>query len=183
MSGPALALRPVAEIDRARLARWLKDPHVQRWWGSAAAAEAEVRMALTSPTALCRIIIVDGEAVGYVQAHDTGCGPQGASITVPAGTWMTHVFIAVAEQRGRGLAPAALRLLASEVFATTLAPAVALLVPVRIETAVRSYEKAGMRWARVEADPLLGPCWLMLLSRPCRAERDTARANGTSEGG
>jgi aminoglycoside 6'-N-acetyltransferase len=165
-AGTLVALRPVTDLDRARIARWLREPDIQRWWGNAAAAEAEVRIALDSPSSICRIIMADAEPIGYAQALDIGQYDDAPLDKVPAGTWDADLFIASSTHRGRGCGERALALLADEVFSTTLAPAVSLFVSVRNEAAVRAYEKAGFRWVSVERDPLLGPCWLMLLSRP-----------------
>ena len=56
-------------------------------------------------------------------------------------------------------------MLRDEVFATTLALGLSVVVSVRNEAAVRTYEKAGFRWVRVLADPLFGKSWLMLCER------------------
>jgi aminoglycoside 6'-N-acetyltransferase len=87
---------------------------------------------------------------------------------MPAGTWDVDLFIAEPGHRGCGAGERALELLAEEVFTTTLAPALAVFVSVRNEAAVRAYERAGFAWARVWEDPLLGPSWMMLRTRPRR---------------
>lgn len=161
-----ITLRPVADLDRARIMRWLREPEIQRWWGNASAAEAEVRIALSSPSAICRMVMAGAEPIGYAQALDIGRHDDAPRAKVPAGTWDADLFIAKPEHRGKGCGERALALLADEVFTTTLAPAISLFVSVRNEVAVRAYEKAGFRWVSVENDPLLGPCWLMLLNRP-----------------
>ena len=60
---------------------------------------------------------------------------------------------------------AALSLLKTEVFATTLAVAVCVFPSVKNERAVRAYEKAGFRWKRIWNDPALGPSWFMVAER------------------
>lgn len=76
------------------------------------------------------------------------------------------LFIAEPALRGRGHGLGALRAMQAEVFGSTLALGLSVLVSVRNEAAVRIYEKAGFRWVRVLDDPLFGSSWLMLCERP-----------------
>ena len=157
MSSPTL--RPVTDGDRFRLRRWLAEPHVIQWWGSKAAAEASLALAAQTPSAIARIIEYDGAAIGYVQALDL------ADRRLPPLTWIADVFIGTASHRGHGHGAQALVRLRAEVFATTLASALAVRVPVRNERQVRAIEKAGFRWRSVAPDTVLGPCWLMVAAR------------------
>lgn len=114
---------------------------------------------------LCSMIEVDGRPVGYAQAQDT----QSLGASVPhaliSGTFRVDAFIGEAGFRRQGVGQSALRLVAAEVFATTLVPAVIVVAPLKHEAAVRAYERAGFKWLRVIDDPLLGPSWLMRLER------------------
>jgi len=161
-----IRLRPFGPADWDRLSKWLAQPEIERWWGTRSAAEAEIRSALQSASALCRIIEVDGEAAGYAQAIDVALLDGGLPPELPAGAWDADLFIASAEHRGRGVGQAALRLLAREVFATTLAIAISVFAPVRNEAAARAYEKAGFRWVGIVEDPIFGPSWIMIRDRP-----------------
>lgn len=164
----AISLRPATERDLPLIRGWLHHPDIQRWWGNASAAEAEVRLAFETPSALCRLICAGGEPVGYAQALDAhhwgGALPEG----MPPGTWDADLFVAAAGHRGKGTGQIALRLLADEVFSTTLAVALSVFVSVANEKAIRAYEKAGFRWVQVWPDRISGPCWLMLMERPGR---------------
>ena len=161
----AVSLRPVTGSDRARVGQWLAQPDVQRWWGSAGAATAEVQLALGSPSAICRIIEVDGVAVGYAHAVDAGLWGADLPPEVTPGTWDVDLFIADRAQRGQGNGQAALAALVVEVFQTTFAIAVCVFVSIRNEAAVRAYEKAGFGWVRVWPDPVLGPVWMLARER------------------
>ena len=159
-----VTLRSVSRSDETLIERWIRQPEIQRWWGDAASAFAEIRLAQSSPSALCCVILVDGRPAGYAHAIDAalwGELPQG----LPSGTWDVDLFIAEPDLRGKGAGEAALRLLVDEVFSTTLAVAVSVFVSVRNEAAVRIYEKAGFRWVRIWEDPMSGPMWLMLRQR------------------
>jgi RimJ/RimL family protein N-acetyltransferase len=165
-----LRLEPLGPGDHARLRAWLGLPTVLAWWGTRNRAEAEIALALSSPSALCRIIWGDDEPIGYAHALDAalvgGGGRSGASHD--SGTWECVIFIALEAHRGRGAGAAALKALADEVFATTLAVACALQVPVSKEQAVRAVEAAGFRWVRIEQDAALGRVWVMRCERPRR---------------
>lgn len=152
--------------DRERIRRWLEQPEVLAFWGSAAAAEAEVSLALGNSGAVCRLIVADGQAVGYAHALDCVLigGDHAAALAV--GTWDCAVFIASSAHRGQGLGGIALRSLVAEVFASTLALACVIRVPVRSEMAVRAVEAAGFQWVRIEGDAALGPVWVMRAERP-----------------
>lgn len=160
-----LVLRPARDDDRAAIQAWLRRPEIQRWWGSLAAAEAEIMIASETATAIRRMILLDGRAVGYGQAVDAGLTGDEEMLGLAPGTWDVSLFIGEADLRGKGHGLAALRLLSEEVFSTTFALALSVLVSVRNEAAVRIYEKAGFRWQRVLTDPLFGPSWLMLKER------------------
>lgn len=163
---PAVHLRAAMAQDRFRIRRWLAEPLVQAWWGSAASAEAEINLAMSSDVALCRIVEQGGVPIGYGHAVDialwSGPRPDGLA----AGTWDVDLFIASPEHRGLGLGTAALALLAEEVFATTLAVACCGVVSIRNEAGVRAYERARFRWQQIWSDPQLGPSWVMLRERP-----------------
>jgi aminoglycoside 6'-N-acetyltransferase len=163
-----ITLRPARDADWVLIRRWLAQPEIQRWWGNLASAESEVRLALETPSAIARIVVAGAEPIGYAHAIDAAYWGSGLPDGMPAGTWDVDLFIAEPGHRGCGAGERALELLAEEVFTTTLAPALAVFVSVRNEAAVRAYERAGFAWARVWEDPLLGPSWMMLRTRPRR---------------
>ena len=154
--------------DSVQLRNWLALPTVQAWWGSRNRAEAEVAVALASPSAICRIIRLLDEPIGYAHALDGALLEGGAQsrAALDSGAWDCTVFIASERHRGRGLGGLALDLLVGEVFSTTLAVACTLRIPVAKEHAVRAIEAAGFKWVRVESDPGLGRVWLMRRDRP-----------------
>ena len=161
-----MTLRPATVRDWALIRGWLKRPEIQRWWGSLAAAEAELRIAAETPSAIRRVIEINAHPIGYAQAVDAGLSGDEAVLDLPPGTWDMSLFIAEPDQRGRGHGLSALRAMQAEVFGSTLALGLSVLVSVRNEAAVRTYEKAGFHWVRVRDDPLFGASWLMLCDRP-----------------
>lgn len=159
-----LTLRPARDGDWTQIHGWLRQPEIQRWWGSLSAAEAEVIAALRADMGLCSMIEVNGLPIGYAQAQDTQPLADVAHAQT-AGTFRVDAFIGEAKVRGQGWGQAALQRVCDEVFATTLALAVIVIVPLKHEAAVRAYEKAGFKWVRVIDDTLLGPSWLMRMER------------------
>lgn len=168
MTAPPSSVRllPVGARDQLQIRQWLRDPGVQAWWGNAAAAEAEIAIALQSEAALARMITVDGESIGYAHALDAASLEPPFPHVIKPGTYDCDLFIGAAPHRGQGHGQRALELLAHEVFATTLALACSIVVSVRNERAVRAYERAGFIWKSVWNDPMSGPSWVMLRERP-----------------
>lgn len=164
--GLSLRLAPVEPRDQPTIRRWLRDADVQAWWGNAAAAEAEIALALQSEGALTRMILLGEESIGYAQALDAASLEPPQPQVMQPGTYDCDLFIGAAAHRGRGFGQQALELLAQEVFATTLALACSIVVSVRNERAVRAYERAGFKWRSVWPDPVLGASWVMMRERP-----------------
>lgn len=161
-----IVLRPLNGSDDDVVRQWLRRREIAAWWGGLAAGEAETRLAASSDSAVCRMIVLHGMTIGYGHALDSGLlgGARPAAMT--PGTYEIVVVIAEPEKRRIGAGGAALRLLSDEVFATTLAPAAALMLPIRHEGAVRAAERAGFSWVSVWDDPVRGACWVMVRGRP-----------------
>ncbi len=161
-----ITLRPATPGDRFLIRRWLGEPEVEAAWGNRASAEAEIALAMESPSALCRVIESGGEAIGYGHAVDAGVWGDPLPPELPAGCWDVDLFVASAAHREGDCERQALRELSDEVFGTTLAVACCHFVSVRNEGAVRASERAGFRWLRIWQDPIFGPCWVLLKDRP-----------------
>jgi hypothetical protein len=150
------------------LRRWLSDSVVETLWGNSASAEAEITLAMESPSAICRIIECDGKPAGYGHAVDASLWGDALPPDVPPGCWDVDLFVGAAEHRATDLEQRALAAIADEVFATTLAVACCTFVSVRNESLVRTYERASFRWTKIWTDPILGPCWVLIKERPVR---------------
>ncbi len=162
----SVSLRPAKRSDWDMIRGWLARPDIQDWWGPLSSTEAEVNAALNFEQCLCRIILVDGEPVGYAHAVDAMMWGDALPEEIAPGTWDLDLFIASEEHRGKGVGQAALAQLKDEVFASTLALAVCVFPSIRNERAVRAYERAGFRWKRIWNDPHAGPAWFMVAERP-----------------
>jgi RimJ/RimL family protein N-acetyltransferase len=164
-AAPTVRLRAATQADAPAIRRWLGRPEIEAWWGPRSATEAEVKLAMASPHAICRMIETGCEAIGYAHAVDATLWGEQLPDNLAPGTWDLDLFIASERHRGSGVGPAALMLLKQEVFATTLAVAVAVFPSISNERAVRAYEKAGFRWKRIWDDPVSGPSWFMVAER------------------
>ena len=159
-------LRLATQEDRFLVRRWVASPRFA-WRESAASAEAEITLAMGNGLAMARIIEHAGEPLGYAQAAEAGLWSGGSlPVEIPAGTWMTDYFLAEPENASVEMGSIVLKMLATEVFSTTLAVACCAVVPISDETAARSCERAGFRWVRVLQEPAPGAFWLMRLERP-----------------
>ena len=94
------------------LAVWLSHTRISGWWGSRASAEARIRLAIESSTAIRRGVRFGGDLIGYAQAVDFG---DGSDVTrgLPVGTWECDVLIGSHEHQGRGFGIRALGLIAA----------------------------------------------------------------------
>jgi aminoglycoside 6'-N-acetyltransferase len=162
---PALTLRAFAAGDRFLLNRWLSEPHVAEWFGSRAIAEAETAIAQSSPSALVRMILLEDKVIGYAHAFDAALQGGAKAPALRDGVYAMTAIIGMAEARGQGHGAWALACLRDEVFATTLTGAVAVLVPLAREAAVRALERQGFHWCEVWRDAAHGACWVMLAER------------------
>jgi RimJ/RimL family protein N-acetyltransferase len=161
-----IALRSVLPQDWDRVRAWLQQAEIQAWWGGLAAAEAEIAIAAESPSAICRLIVVDDIPIGYGHALDADLVRSTRTDGLLPGTYVAALFIADPAHRQRAAGETALSALTREVFSSTLAPACATLVPVRHEAAVRAAERAGYSWIGVRDDGPGGRSWLMVRERP-----------------
>ncbi len=161
-----ITLRDLDRADWDRVRAWLQQAEIQAWWGGRSAAEAEIAIAAESPSAISRLILADGAPIGYGHALDADLVRSARTEGLPAGAYVATLFIADPAHRRRGAGETALAALTREVFSSTLAPAVATVVPVRFEPAVRAAERAGYGWIGVRDDGMNGQSWLMVQQRP-----------------
>jgi RimJ/RimL family protein N-acetyltransferase len=163
---PDPALRPPEPADRENVRRWLRHPLVVQYWGPPAASEARLTLALESPSALCRIVTVDAEPVGWVHAVDAALTGGSEIEGVPVGAYEIDWFIAVPAFVGLGLGLPVVVALVEEVFATTLAPACCAYPRVSQEQGVRLFERAGFRWLGISRGAGPAAVWVMVRDRP-----------------
>jgi aminoglycoside 6'-N-acetyltransferase len=161
----AITLRTFLTRDRFILNRWLGEAHVVAWFGARAIADAEIAIAQTSDSALVRIILCDDQPIGYVHAFDCALLGGARPAAMPDGGYVITAFIGAMDARGKGLGAAAIGLVRDEIFATSLTPSVAVMVPLSHERVVRALEKHRFQWREVWRDSALGACWILTSTR------------------
>ena len=171
-----VTLRPARGDDWRLIRRWVARADVSVLLGPPSAAEAAITLAMSDPQGHCRVIEHDGRPAGYAQAVDVGLWNEPLPREIAPGMYDVELMVGEPELRGIGIGQRALDLLAEEVFSTTLALALSVIMPVRHEAAVRAYEKAGFRWRGIWRDPISGMCWVLIRDRPVRATGRRDRA-------
>jgi RimJ/RimL family protein N-acetyltransferase len=165
-SATSTSLRPVTDDDLVVLDLWVERPDISRWWGRPQLSKAEIRTALASESAICRMILLDGVPIGYVQAVEARLWAEDLPDDLPPGAWDADILIGEAAQRGRGLGTTALCLLCREVWRLTAATHLYAFSSVANERALRALEKAGFVKIRSWEDPYYGSMWMTARERP-----------------
>ena len=167
-----VTLRPFEPSHLPRLARWLRAPHVARWYPE---PESNLAWAAAPPPGGSQALIASGpHEVGYLrwQRVDRETLDALDLFEIPAGSVDADILIGEAGDVGRGAGPAALCALAAELARDPTVPLVGLTTALANTRAHRAFEKAGFRIARQYDDGVTGLCHLML--RDLRAERRLA---------
>jgi len=109
-----VGFRRLEEEDLPLLHEWLQRPHVRRWWSEPGAYDATVEhygpsIEGTDPTDLY-LILVDVEAVGFIQTYLVADNPEWAAVTgCGDGVAGVDLLIGEPELTGRGLGTEVLR--------------------------------------------------------------------------
>jgi aminoglycoside 6'-N-acetyltransferase len=140
----AIDFRPLSESDLGRVSGWLTEPHVARWWGDAAEAIAEIRVAMAEPSTRPFVILMDGRPVGYIQSYDMHAEDDHPYRDQPPGTVGIDLSIGEAALVGKGHGPRIVDAFVRRLFAEG-APRVVIDPDPANAQAIRAYEKAGFR--------------------------------------
>jgi aminoglycoside 6'-N-acetyltransferase len=186
MSGPspgaradAVTLRAFQPAHLMLLARWLREPHVARWYRY---PQDDLVFASDPPDGASQAIVVSGGAeVGYVrwQRVDRATLDALGLTEIPSNAVDADILLGEAAI-GRGVGPAALVALAAELRRDPTVPMIGLTTELENTRAQRAFEKAGFRVARQYDAPRLGRCHLMLLDlRPAATGDATERPGRT----
>jgi aminoglycoside 6'-N-acetyltransferase len=134
--GHGLRLRPAAPADLPALGALLAEPDVARWWVHGPLDEAIAELLDADDDTTILVLEVDGAVAGQIQFSE--------ELTPDYRHAGIDLFVGTAWQ-GRGLGPAAIRLVARYLFEVrghhrlTIDPALAN------ERAIRAYERVGFR--------------------------------------
>ncbi len=134
--------RPVQARDLTLLGRWLREPHVARWWPDWRRQLATMREGLTESRVHQRLVTLDGEPFAYLQHYRRHDFFEPYGVGLPAGTVALDTFIGERTALGRGLGQRYLRLAAEARVAAGAAP-VTVDPDATNRAAIGAYHKAG----------------------------------------
>ncbi len=158
----AVTLRAFQPAHLMLLARWLREPHVARWYRF---PQDDLVFASSPPDGASQAIVMSGGAeVGYVrwQRVDRATLDALGLTEIPSESVDADILLG-ATAVGRGVGPAALVALAAEIRRDATVPMIGLTTEIENARAHRAFEKAGFHIARQYDAPRLGRCHLMLL--------------------
>ncbi|MGE0152416.1 MAG: GNAT family N-acetyltransferase [Reyranellaceae bacterium] len=159
-----VSFRPAGRADLPLLARWLAQPHVERWWPDPEKALAGIADHLDDPAIECFVIVLDGREAGYLQCYDPHAWPEHPFADRPRGSRGLDMFIGEPDLVGRGHGSRATRAFVDRLFAAG-APEALIDPHPDNAMAIRAYGKAGFAAYR-ECDTPWGRVVLMRLPNP-----------------
>ena len=148
------------QTDLPLLERWLRSPHVVRWWGAP-------DLLLTALAQRSRdthaVITADSRPVGYLcWQRPSPSELEAAGLTdLPEDLVDIDILIGEPELLGRGVGPRALIMLSAKLLGEGVGFA-GLGTSTSNRVAIRAFEKAGFRLFRDFEDPEFGPCKYMV---------------------
>jgi aminoglycoside 6'-N-acetyltransferase len=123
---PAVDFRPLVEPDLPRVARWLRQKHVQEWWKDPRAPEKVrekylPRILGQDPTDMF-VILLDGAEIGLIQSYRIADHPEWATMVAASGLTFASAagidyMIGEPELVGRGIGSVAIAQFTASVFA------------------------------------------------------------------
>ena len=143
--------------------RWLREPHVARWYNSPEPAETIAHHS-HEVVIECFLVELDGRPIGYIQAYDPPAYEDHPYRDQPVGTRGIDQFIGEAALVGHGHGPRFIREFMRGLFERGAPRVVTDPHPTNIR-AVRAYIKAGFRTLEPR-DTVEGPVLLMACDRP-----------------
>ncbi len=146
------------QADLPWLERWLRSPHVVRWWGT-----PDLAALVRRPEDTHAVIMADRRPAGYLcWQKPFPAELEAAGLTdLPGDLVDIDIMIGEPELLGRGLGPRALALLLTKLRGEGVGFA-GLGTSASNRVAIRAFEKAGFRLFREFEDPELGACKYMV---------------------
>jgi aminoglycoside 6'-N-acetyltransferase len=148
---------------RTLLERWLREPHVARWWGE---PERTLEELTARPEGGGEALITcGGRPLGYLRwqvPSNEELEAAGLLGDVPADTIDIDIAIGEPELVGRGIGSTALHLLAERLKGEGRARMLMLCTSTMNLQAVRAFDRAGFERVRTFQDPEHGEMWLMM---------------------
>ena len=166
----SLSFRPLSKRDLPLLHEWVQRAHVAEWWRAPRTLneiEADY-VPVIEGFAYTRAYIVHAgsQPVGFIQDYDVmGAGDGWWESETDPGVRGIDQFLAHTESLGKGLGTAMVKAFVTKLFEDPTVTKVQTDPAPTNHRAIRCYEKAGFRKARLVETPD-GPALLMLCSSP-----------------
>lgn len=167
---PFFRFERVRREDLPLLHEWLNRPHVAEQWDGPCTLEqviADWEPELDAPGVAFYIAHHEGRPVGYIQSYHVMSHPDFWPHERDPGAHGVDMFLANADQLGRGLGTAMLGAFVERLFADPSVTKIQIDPSPDNARAIRAYEKSGFRPQGVVDTPD-GPALLMVLVRPAR---------------
>lgn len=156
----------VTDDDLPLIERWLRADHVRRYWGE---PEQNIRLLREPPVSgnWRALIEADGSKVGLVLwQHPLRRELDEAGLhDIPESVIDIDIMVGEASETGRGVGPAAIRLVAETVLADRTVPFLIAATSIENRASLRAFAKAGFRSDREFDDVPSGRCMLMVRQR------------------
>ncbi len=148
------------QADLPLLERWLRSPHVVRWWGT---QDLHLTALAQRSKDSHAVITADGRQVGYLcWQRSSPAEFEAAGLTdLPEDLVDIDILIGEPEFLGRGVGPRAMVLLLARLGGEGVRFA-GVGTSISNRPAIRAFEKAGFRLFRDFEDPESGPCRYMV---------------------
>jgi aminoglycoside 6'-N-acetyltransferase len=152
MQPAGYTFRPMSAADLPLIRRWLATPHVARWWGDPDEQFALLGGDLDHPAMDQFIVASDDRPFAYLQCYDPTAWPDNGFGNHPSGARGIDQFIGEPHMIDRGHGSALIRAFTDGLLQAGT-PCVLTDPDPANARAVRSYEKAGFRKARLVETP------------------------------
>lgn len=136
--------RPLAAADLPLVERWLRTPHVARWWGDPEEEIANIASILASDSTRAYLMLFSGRPVGYIQSYDIHAEADHPYRDQPVGSIGIDLSIGEADLIGKGHGPRFIAAFVDRLFAEG-APRVVIDPDPDNAAAIGAYRKAGFR--------------------------------------
>lgn len=143
----AFALRPAVPSDAPRIALWMAQPHVRRWWNQGWSVERwaqEIAQQAAGEHSRPCLVTLDEEEFAYVELYRVRHDRLAQYYPYDAEDWGVHVAIGDSTRVGRGLGRRLLREVADKVLRSEPACTQVVAEPdIENTPSVRAFAAAG----------------------------------------
>jgi len=142
---PSIGFTALRIEDLPIIARWLKLPHVARWWGDPEEGLTRIAAHMASANVAPFLAREGSRPIGYLHVYHANSDPFWAGHTLPRETLGLDLFLGETDVIGRGMGTRLIRLVLRRLLALPETARVQIDPAPNNAAAIRAYEKAGFR--------------------------------------